>query len=258
VPYQPYQKDSNTLLNLPDFDSSSTLAALVREALAPPPDFDAAYALAARALNGQREALLREIESVEDAAYNGTLFIWGSEREGYFVCVSEEGEQYLAFTHDAYSTYEEAERALAALRAAARPADDAPEQAPSEEAEPPGAGLDDDAPEQTTPHAPARASTRVLPRPSGQYVTVQLATPDASADAATVAAHLDDSGIPAGWRWEPARPYSLVHDESGQSTAMDASKERAIVEALALALQWQLKRASAAYEAYQQRERTEE
>jgi hypothetical protein len=39
---------------------------------------------------------------------------------------------------------------------------------------------------------------------------------------------------------------------------MDASKERAIVEALALALQWQLKRASAAYEAYQQRERTEE
>jgi hypothetical protein len=40
---------------------------------------------------------------------------------------------------------------------------------------------------------------------------------------------------------------------------MDVNKERVIVEALSIALLWQLKRASAAYETYQQqRVRAEE
>lgn len=263
TPVLPVLSDSSTVLELPH--EPKVLAELVRKALAPPPDFDAAYQIAAYALNGQREALLREIKGVQDAAYNGTLSIWGNEHEGFFVCVSEEGEQYLAYTHDAYRTYEEAARARAALRAAALPADDAPEQAPSvsEEAEPPVAGLDDVVPTDATSsdilHAPVQSSSRVLSRSKGEYVTVHLDTPDASTDAAAVESLLNDSGIPAGWRWDNSHPYTLVHTDSGQSTAMDVNKERVIVEGLSIALQWQLKRASAAYETYQQqRVRAEE
>jgi hypothetical protein len=46
-----------------------------------------------------------------------------------------------------------------------------------------------------------------------------------------------------------------VHNESGKSTSMDVSKERVIVEALSIALDWPTARAHAAYEAYQQQRR---
>jgi hypothetical protein len=84
---------------------------------------------------------------------------------------------------------------------------------------------------------------------------VGLTKPDASADAAEVATALDASGIPAGWDWDSSQSYTLVHTESGQRTRIDASKERVIVEALSIALDWPTARAHAAYEAYQQQRR---
>jgi hypothetical protein len=176
----------NEPLELPT--EPAALAALIREALQPPPDYEAARAIAEHALNGQRAALLSEIAAVEQAA-------------------QQAGE------------------------------------------EPPGARLDD-TPPPAAPECTIPAARRVASEP------LHLDTPDASADAAALAGILDESGVPAGWRWDSSRPYSLVHDDSGQSTAMDASKERAIVEALSIELDWRIPRAYAAYEAYcnQQRE----
>jgi DNA-binding PadR family transcriptional regulator len=111
------------------------------------------------------------------------------------------------------------------------------------------------APAPDTPRKPARTSPRVLSRSSGQYLTVPLPTPDASADAAEVGKVLDASGIPIGWHWDSSRSHTLVHNESGKSTSMDVSKERVIVEALSIALDWPTARAHAAYEAYQQQRR---
>jgi P4 family phage/plasmid primase-like protien len=123
---------------------------------------------------------------------------------------------------------------------------------------PSSAGLDDAAPAPTpdTPRKPARTSPRVLSRSDGRHcVDVGLTKPDASADAAEVATALDASGIPAGWDWDSSQSYTLVHTESGQRTRIDASKERVIVEALSIALDWPTARAHAAYEAYQQQRR---
>jgi putative DNA primase/helicase len=116
-------------------------------------------------------------------------------------------------------------------------------------------GTGNSAPASDTPHATSNPSPRVLSRSTGQYVTVQLATPNASTDAAKVAAVLDDSGVPAGWDWDSSRPYALVHTESGKSTSMDISKERVIVEALSIGLGWSTARAHTAYETYQQQRR---
>jgi hypothetical protein len=116
-------------------------------------------------------------------------------------------------------------------------------------------GAGNSAPAPDTPRASSKPSPHVLPRSTGQYVTVQLATPNASTDAARVEAVLDASSIPIGWHWDSSRPYALVHTESGKSTSMDVSKERVIVEALSIELGWQPERTHAAYEAYQQQRR---
>jgi DNA primase len=118
-------------------------------------------------------------------------------------------------------------------------------------------GTDNDTPapaEQAsdTPAPPVQPVARTRPRfaRNVEVEPIHLKKPNTSADVATVAATLDSSGIPAGWRWEPSRPYMLVHDASGQHTSMDVNKQRVIVEALSLALDWRIPRAYEAYEAY--------
>jgi hypothetical protein len=133
------------------------------------------------------------------------------------------------------------------------PADEPePEQA-SEPPAPAEAPDPEPAPVNAPPAPPARPVARTRPHLARNVEAepLRLATPNTSADAATVAATLTSEGIPAGWRWEPARPYSLVHDESDQRTSMDVCKQRVIAEALSIELDWRVPRAYAAYEAQQ-------
>jgi hypothetical protein len=186
----------------------AALAELVREALQPPPDYEAARQIAAHALNGQRAELLSEIAAAEQALSEPPPHT----HQITAVCSEEDGRWYLVDGEDmpvvAYSFSDSAAAEHYYHNVYMKE------------------------------HAPAPAA------------------PDTSEDAATIAATLDSSGIPAGWQWDTARPYTLVNKESGQRTSMDTDTARVIVEALSIALQWQLKRASAAYEAYcnQQRE----
>jgi hypothetical protein len=203
-----HQEAKNALLELPI--EPAALAELVREALQPPPDYEAARQIAAHALNGQRAELLSEIAAAEQALSEPPPHT----HQITAVCSEEDGRWYLVDGEDmpvvAYSFSDSAAAEHYYHNVYMKE------------------------------HAPAPAA------------------PDTSEDAATIAATLDSSGIPAGWQWDTARPYTLVNKESGQRTSMDTDTARVIVEALSIALQWQLKRASAAYEAYQQRERTEE
>jgi hypothetical protein len=99
-------------------------------------------------------------------------------------------------------------------------------------------------PAQPAPRARSRVARNVTTEP------LRLHRPDTHADAATVVAHLDCSGTPTGWHWDESRPYTLVNDASGQRTSMDVNKQRVIIEALSLALDWPIQRAHAAYTAH--------
>jgi hypothetical protein len=104
---------------------------------------------------------------------------------------------------------------------------------------------DDAAPCPSETGTPAPQPAPASPGLGGRRRTPLDTTP---ADVDTVRALLGDDGIPRGWHWDTARPYTLVSDASGRRTSMDVDKSRVIVEAISIALDWRIERAHAAYE----------